>query len=69
MAGQVLTSRVTQANNTGWQNKALSVAGTIEQGISIAQGIRAALPVIGGVARAAAGYLPAIAAAGAPFGV
>ncbi len=69
MAGQALTSRVTHANNTGWQNKALSAASTIGQGISIANGIREALPITGGVARQAVGYLPALAAAGAPFGL
>ena len=68
MAGQVLTSKVSQANNTGWQNKALSAVGTIGHGISVVQGIREALPIIGGIARQAAGYLPALAAAGAPFG-
>ena len=68
MAGQVLTSRVSHANNTSWQNKALSAATTVGHGIAVVQGIREALPIIGGVARQAAGYIPAIAAAGAPFG-
>ena len=67
MAGQVLTSRVSHNRNTPWQNKALS-ATTVGHGIAVANGIREALPIIGDVARAAAGYLPMIAAAGAPFG-
>ncbi len=68
MAGQVLTSKVSHKSNTPWQNKALSAATTIGQGISLANGVREALPVIGGVARAAAGYLPTLAVLGAPFG-
>ncbi len=66
MAGQVLTSKVTQASNTVWQNKAFAAANAVGRGISVAQGIREALPVIGGVARAAAGYMPLISA---PFGL
>ena len=66
MAGQVLTTRVAHKRNTGWQNKALSAATSV---FAMANGVREALPVIGGVARAAAGYLPMLAAAGAPFGL
>ena len=68
MAGQVLTSRVSHTSNTPWQNKALSAATTAGHGIAVANGIREALPIIGGVARAAAGYLPTVAMLGAPFG-
>ena len=68
MAGQVLTSRVAHKSNASWQNKALSAATTVGHGIAVINGVREALPIIGGVARAAAGYLPMLAAAGAPFG-
>ena len=68
MAGQVLTSRVSHSNKSSWQNKALGAATQIGHGFAIANGIREALPIISGVARTAAGYLPALAAAGAPFG-
>ncbi len=67
MAGQVSTPKAYK-NSTPWQNKALSAATTVGHGIAVANGIREALPMIGGAARAAAGYLPKIAAAGAPFG-
>ena len=69
MAGQVLTSRVQHKSNSAWQNKALAAATTVGHGLAVANGIREALPIISGVARAAAGYLPALAAAGAPFGL
>ena len=69
MAGQVLTSRVQHKSNSAWQNKALSAATTVGHGLAVANSIREALPIISGVARAAAGYLPALAAAGAPFGL
>ena len=69
MAGQVLTTRVAHKSNTGWQNKALSAATSVAHGFAMVNGVREALPVIGGVARAAAGYLPMLAAAGAPFGL
>ena len=68
MAGQVLTSRVSHTNKSSWQNKALGAATQIGHGFAIANGVREALPIISGAARAAAGYLPALAAAGAPFG-
>ena len=68
MAGQVLTSRVSHTNKSSWQNKALSTATQIGHGFAIANGIREALPILSGAARTAAGYLPALAAAGAPFG-
>ena len=68
MAGQALTSRVNHTNSAPWQNKALSVATQVGHGLAVANGIREALPIIQGVARTAAGYLPALAAAGAPFG-
>ena len=68
MAGQVLTSRVSHTNKSSWQNKALGAATQIGHGFAIANGIREALPIISGAARTAAGYLPALAAAGAPFG-
>ena len=68
MAGQALTSRVSHTNSAPWQNKALSVATQVGHGFAMANGIREALPIIQGVARTAAGYLPALAAAGAPFG-
>ncbi len=68
MAVQVLTSRVSHKSSTPWQNKALSEATTVGHGFAVVNGIREALPIIGGVARAAAGYLPMLAAAGAPFG-
>ena len=68
MAGQPLTSRVSQNNSTPWQNKALNAATQVGHGFAIANGIREALPIISGAARTAAGYLPALAAAGAPFG-
>ena len=69
MAGQVLTSRVQHKSNATWQNKALSAATTVGHGLAVVNGVREALPIISGVARAAAGYLPALAAAGAPFGL
>ena len=65
MAGQVLTSRVAHSNKQSWQNKALSTAQTVGHGFAIANGIREALPIISGVA----GYLPALAMAGAPLGL
>ena len=68
MAGQVLTSRVNHTNKSSWQNKALGAATQIGHGFAIANGIREALPIISGAARAAAGYVPALAAAGTPFG-
>ena len=68
MAGQVLTSRVNHSNSATWQNKALSTAQAIGHGFAVANGIREALPILQGVARTAAGYLPALMAAGAPFG-
>ena len=68
MAGQVLTSQVSHNSNTPWQNKALSAATAVGHGIAVANGIREALPIIGGVARAAAGYLPTPAMLGAPLG-
>ena len=68
MAGQPLTSRVSQNNSCSWQNKALNAATQVGHGFAIANGIREALPIISGAARTAAGYLPALAAAGAPFG-
>ena len=68
MAGQVLTSRVSHTNKSSWQNKALGAATQIGHGFAIANGIREALPIISGAARSVAGYLPALAAAGAPFG-
>ena len=58
-------TKVPASNKTTWQNKALSVASTVGTGFSIANGVREALPVIGNVARAAAQYLPLVAA---PFG-
>ena len=67
MAGQVLTSRVSHTNKSSWQNKALGAATQTGHGFAIVNGIREALPIISGAARAAAGYLPALAAAGAPF--
>ena len=66
MDGQVLTSRVAHKNNTPWQNKALSAATTVGHGFAVVNGVREALPILGGVARAAAGYLPLLAA---PFGL
>ncbi len=69
MAGQILTSRVARKSNAGWPNKALSAATTVGHGIAAANDIREALPVIGGVARAAAGYFIMLAAAGAPVGL
>ncbi len=68
MAGQLLTSRVNHSNSASWQNKALTTAQNIGQGFAVANGIREALPIISGAARTVAGYLPALAAAGAPFG-
>ena len=68
MAGQVLTSRVNHTNKSTWQNKALGAATQIGHGFAVANGIREALPIISGAARSVAGYLPALAAAGAPFG-
>ena len=65
MANQALTTKVAQGNKTSWQNKAISIASKVGTGLSVDNGIREALPVIGGVARAAAGYLPLMAA---PFG-
>ncbi len=65
----MFTTRVAHKSNTGWQNKALSAATTVAHGFAMANGVREALPIIGGVARAAAGHLPMIAAAGAPFGI
>ena len=69
MAGQVLTFKVAHKSNASWQNKALSAATTVGHGLAVVNGVREALPVIQGVARAAAGYLPMLAAAGAPFGL
>ena len=69
MAGQVLTSRVAHNSHASWQNEALSAATTLGHGIAVVNGVREALPIIGGVARAAAGYLPMLAAAGVPFGL
>ena len=57
-----------QNNSCSWQNKALNVATQVGHGFAIANSIREALPIISGAARTAAGYLPALAAAGAPFG-
>ena len=54
MAGQVLTSRVAHKSNASWQSKALSAATTVGPGIAVVNGVRVALPIIGGVARAAA---------------
>ena len=68
MAGQALTSRVNHTNSASWQNKALSAATSAGHGFAIANGVREALPIIQNVARATAGYLPALAVAGAPFG-
>ena len=68
MAGQVLTSRVAHSNKQSWQNKALSTAQTVGHGFAVANGIREALPIISGAARTVAGYLPALAMAGAPLG-
>ena len=68
MAGQVLTSRVNHSNSATWQNKALSAAQAVGKGFAVANGIREALPIISGATRAVAGYLPALAVAGAPFG-
>ena len=65
MANQALTTKVAQGNKNTWQNKAISVASKVGTGISVANGIREAWPVITGAARAAAGYLPIMAA---PFG-
>ena len=65
MANQALTTKVPASNKNAWQNKAMAVASTVGTGFSIANGIRGALPVIGNVARAAAPYLPLVAA---PFG-
>ena len=69
MTGQILTSKVAHKNNAGWQNKAIQAATTVGHGLAVVNGVREALPIIGGVARAAAGYLPMLAAAGAPFGI
>ena len=49
------------------KNKALGAATQSGHGFAIANGIREALSIIPGAARAA-GYVPALAAAGAPFG-
>ena len=68
MAGQVLTSRVAHSNKQSWQNKALGAAQTVGHGLAVANGIREALPIISGAARSVAGYLPALAMAGAPLG-
>ena len=58
MAGQVLTSKVAHKSNASWQNKALSAATTVGHGLAVVNGVREALPVIQGVARAAAGLPP-----------
>ena len=63
-----MTSRVAHSNKQSWQNKALSTAQTIGHGLAVANGIREALPIISGAARTVAGYLPALAMAGAPLG-
>ena len=68
MVGQVLISRVNHSNKSFWQNTALGAATQIGHGFAIANGLREALLIISGAARAAAGYLPALAAAGATFG-
>ena len=71
MAGQVLTSRVSQTNKTSWQNKALGAATQIGHGFAIANGIREALPIISGAARAvepAYNNDGAVTAAAQPYG-
>ena len=52
---QPLVAKAPASNKTPWQNKAMAVASTVGTGFSIANGIREALPMIGGVARAACG--------------
>ena len=62
MAGAPLASRTVQSGSSPWVNKAMSAASTIGKGITIAQGVREAAPVVMGALRTAGSLLPYIAA-------
>ncbi len=52
MAGTALTSKVSGSNSTPWAQKALGAVQTAGKFIGIANGIREAIPVVQGIARA-----------------
>ena len=58
MAGQHLTSKVTQSKSAPWGGKLVSAVSAVGQGVAIANGIREALPVVQGIARTAGSMLP-----------
>ena len=62
MAGAPFASKIVQSGGTPWVNKAMSAASTIGKGITIAQGIREATPVVMGAIRTAGSLLPYLAA-------
>ena len=62
MAGAPLASKSAQSGAAPWVNKAMSVASTVGKGITIAQGVREAAPVVMGAIRTASSLLPYLAA-------
>ena len=60
MAHLPMTSKVVQSNANPFMNKAISVASNVMKGISIANTIREAAPVVMGGLRAAAAAFPIV---------
>ena len=58
MAGQHLVSKTQVSSSAPWAGKLASAATAVGTGISIANGIREALPIVTGAARAAGFALP-----------
>ena len=58
MAHQPMTSKVIQSHSTPFMHQAMNAASTVMHGISIANGIREAAPIVLGGMRYAAGMIP-----------
>ncbi len=52
MAGSALTTKESATSGTPWAQKAMNAASTAGKVISIANGVREAIPVVRGLARA-----------------
>ena len=61
MAGEALTSKVSESNSNPFLNKAIGAATTAGKVFSVANGIRQAIPVVQGIMRAAPGMVARVA--------
>ncbi len=58
MAGQHLVSKTQVSSSAPWAGKLASAASAVGTGLSIVGGIREAIPIVTGIARAAGYTLP-----------